>query len=68
MGFFSGITKIITAPVSVVSNAVKRACDEGFGVEDVLTGGLTKLAKGMQDTAKEIDEAFDEDEDKNNEK
>ena len=59
MGLFKGLVGIATSPITLVQKTVSRVVDKDCEIEDVLTLGLTKVVKGLQDTAEEIDEDFD---------
>ena len=60
MGFFKGLASIAVSPISVVKNTIDRVDEDGIEAKDVLTFGLTKVAEGIKDTAKEIEEDFED--------
>ena len=68
MGIFSKITGVVLAPITIVEKTIDRTFDSGLYDEycpikpsDMLTCGITTVAKGIKKVAKEIDRAIDED-------
>ena len=59
MGLLKGIAGIVMSPISVVKNTIDRFDKDDIEAKDVFTLGLSKVVDGVKDTAKEIEDDFD---------
>jgi len=60
MGFIKGIIGIAVSPVTVIKKTIDRVDDDGLEAKDILTLGLTKVVDGIKDTAKEVEDDFED--------
>ena len=60
MGIFKGLGEVLISPIKITTKTVDKVFNEEWGGLDICTLGISKVAKSIGDTAKEIDEGFTE--------